>query len=110
MQLILGTLGRFRTHSCTPDPTSMSLEAKFEKWTAPSSDTEQDKQDRTENMIRQAVRAYPAFRDASINVFVKGSYANNTNVKADSDVDVAVEMTDLFYWDEAQPGAQRGVT
>ncbi len=29
----------------------------------------------------------------SVRVYVKGSYANNTNVRRDSDVDIAVEWT-----------------
>lgn len=82
----------------------MSLENKLSNWTAPSSDTEQEKQERTERMIREAVNAHAPFDAASLHVFVKGSYANNTNVRADSDVDIAVELTDLFYWDEASPG------
>ncbi|MDG0826371.1 nucleotidyltransferase [Staphylococcus equorum] len=32
-----------------------------------------------------------------INIFVKGSYANNTNVRQNSDVDIAVVREDVFY-------------
>jgi len=37
-------------------------------------------------------------------VYAKGSYANNTNVRADSDVDIAVECTEAVYWGQSQPG------
>lgn len=82
----------------------MSLEEKLSGWTAPSSDTEQDKQDRTERMIRQAIDSHEPFKNCSLKVFAKGSYANNTNVRSDSDVDIAVECTDALYWEEAEQG------
>lgn len=80
-----------------------ALETKLAGWTGPSSTTEQDKQDRTERMIRDAINAHPAFQTLSRKVYAKGSYANNTNVRSDSDVDVAVECTNLFYYDQTSP-------
>lgn len=85
----------------------MSIEATLANWTGPSSATEQQKQDRTERMIREAISAHRPFADCGLNVYAKGSYANNTNVRADSDVDVAVECTEVEYWEEAEPGAHR---
>ncbi|MCP3797962.1 nucleotidyltransferase [Allokutzneria sp. A3M-2-11 16] len=79
----------------------MTLEEKLAGWTDWSSQTEQDKQDRTERMIREAVRNHGAFADCGLKVYAKGSYANNTNVKADSDVDIAVQCTDVRYYEEA---------
>ena len=68
--------------------------------------TEQDKQERTERMAREAIANHDAFKNCSISVYTKGSYANNTNVQADSDVDVAVQCHEVVYWDNA-PGANR---
>lgn len=82
----------------------MSLEDKLSGWTGPSSSTEQDKQDRTERMIRQAIDSYEPFNNCSLKVFTKGSYANNTNVRSDSDVDIAVECTECQYWGESEKG------
>ncbi len=82
----------------------MSLEDQLTGWTKPSSDTEKDKQDRTERMICQAIDSHAPFNDCSLNVYAKGSYANNTNVRTDSDVDIAVECTDVLYWEEAEKG------
>jgi hypothetical protein len=82
----------------------MSLEDKLSGWTEPSSDTEQDKQDRTERMIRQAIDSHEPFNNCSLKVYAKGSYANNTNVRSDSDVDVAVECTECQYWGESEKG------
>lgn len=68
----------------------------WENWlqsaTKPASNTEEADRDRTEQRIRDAVRNHQELR-GNVQVFVKGSYANNTNVRRDSDVDIAVEWT-----------------
>lgn len=56
-------------------------------------------------MIREAIGAHAPFNGCGLSVYAKGSYANNTNVRADSDVDVAVEVTECQYWEEASAGA-----
>lgn len=88
----------------------MSLEEQLTSWTAPSSNSEQEKQERTERMIRQAIAGHVPFKGCGLRVYAKGSYANNTNVRADSDVDIAVECTDVEYWEEATPGAHLSTT
>ncbi|EEP89600.1 nucleotidyltransferase domain-containing protein [Yersinia kristensenii] len=80
----------------------MSLEDKLSGWTGPSSSTEQDKQDRTERMIREAIYSHAPFNNCSLKVYAKGSYANNTNVRSDSDVDIAVECTEVLYWEKTE--------
>jgi len=82
----------------------MSLEDQLSGWTGPSSDTEKDKQDRTERMIREAIDSHEPFNGCSLKIFAKGSYANNTNVRTDSDVDIAVKCTDVLYWEESENG------
>lgn len=82
------------------------LEDKLAGWTGRSSDTEQEKQERTERMIREAINAHEPFQSLSRKVYAKGSYANNTNVRSDSDVDIAVECENLYYSDEYEPGAK----
>lgn len=82
----------------------MNLEEQLAGWTGPSSDTEKEKQDRTERMICQAIDSHEPFNRCSLKVYAKGSYANNTNVRADSDVDIAVECTDVLYWEESEEG------
>lgn len=61
--------------------------------------------ERAERMVRQAIDAHPAFDRYRrvIKVYAKGSYANNTNVRIDSDVDIVVENHDLFYYDFFPP-------
>lgn len=66
----------------------------WETWlqnaTGPSSATEQQDRDRTEKRVRDAIAADSRLA-GNVRIFAKGSYANNTNVRRDSDVDVAVE-------------------
>lgn len=87
-----------------------ALETKLAGWVGPSSTTEKDKQDRTERMIRDAINAHEPFQTLSRKIYAKGSYANNTNVRSDSDVDIAVECENVYYSDEHVPGAKPGGT
>jgi hypothetical protein len=81
----------------------MVTEEKLASWTGPSSDAEQEKQDLTERMIREAIAAHAAFDGVNLSIYAKGSYANNTNVKFDSDVDIVVECRGVCYWEEYDP-------
>jgi hypothetical protein len=83
----------------------MVSEEQLGRWTGPSSPTEKEKQDRTERMIREAIDAHDAFSGVSLTIYAKGSYANNTNVKADSDVDIAVECQEVVYYRDRDPNA-----
>jgi hypothetical protein len=83
----------------------VTIEEKLSGWTGPSSATEREKQERAERMVREAVRDHQPFQGCGLKVFAKGSYANNTNVRSDSDVDIAVKCTDVMYWDEHTSGA-----
>jgi len=69
------------------------------EWIKPSSDTEQDRQERAESMVRGAINAHPAFKGVKLRVYPKGSYPNNTNVRVDSDVDIVVECHECQYSD-----------
>jgi hypothetical protein len=57
--------------------------------------------ERAERMVTAAIDAHPAFNGyrSSIKIYAKGSYANKTNVRADSDVDVVVENQHVIYYD-----------
>lgn len=78
----------------------LSLMARdWEAWLAtasgPASPTEEQERDRTEKRIRDAVTA-AADIPSSVRVYAKGSYANNTNVRRDADVDIAVEWNNTI--------------
>lgn len=62
-------------------------------------------------MIREAIDRHAPFSGVSIDVYAKGSYANNTNVRLDSDVDIVVECRDCMFYDYAHgvaPGTSLG--
>lgn len=69
------------------------------QWIKPSSDDEQAQQDRAQRMVTDAVKAHGPLKSASLKVYAKGSYANNTNVRRDSDVDIVVESHACRYYD-----------
>jgi hypothetical protein len=71
--------------------------AVLSQWIKPSSDTEQDQQARAERMVREAIGAHAVFDRSKLLIYAKGSYPNNTNVRRDSDVDIAVELQDCVY-------------
>lgn len=72
-------------------------EETLKNWKNPASDTEEQKISNTVSMIKSAVANCPDLDDLTIEVFVQGSYANNTNVRTNSDVDVCVMLTSSFY-------------
>ena len=78
----------------------MNLEDLLGSWTKPSSDSEQDKQERTERMVEDAISEHPEFHDCKLSVYAKGSYPNNTNVRTESDVDIAVQCSNNFYYNK----------
>lgn len=74
----------------------------------PASETEEAERDRTVSRIQRAIGNSTEINTTDVRVYVKGSYANNTNVRRDSDVDVAVEWTRWFYVSTIE--ATRGMT
>jgi hypothetical protein len=86
------------------------MHRNWEQWLAtaagPASATEEQERDRTEQTIRDAIRAAPDIPH-SVSVYAKGSYANGTNVRRDADVDVAVEWTNVGYVDRASQAIGR---
>lgn len=50
------------------------------------------------NMVRDAINSSIDLRNHDIEVFLQGSYANNTNVRNNSDVDVNVCLHSTFYY------------
>lgn len=80
----------------------------------PPSDNEKSKRDRTEQQIRDALSVYEPLQGRPYRVYTKGSYANNTNVRLNFDVDIAVEYEGYFYYDmmfelEGKDGSTIGV-
>ena len=79
--------------------TGTDRETLLSRWIKPSSDDEQEQQDRARRMVTDAVKAHAPLKTARLKVYAKGSYANNTNVRRDSDVDIVVECQACSYYD-----------
>lgn len=77
----------------------MSWNQRLAGWTGRSSDNEDAKRQRTEQQIREAIRSHARLSSQPLKIYAKGSYANNTNVRLDSDVDICVEYYGGFHYD-----------
>lgn len=84
---------------------SRDWEATFRTWAQAPGPTEREKCENAERAIRKAIAASDALSARDVSIFVQGSYANRTNVRQDSDVDVCVRCNGVFYYD-----LQRGNT
>lgn len=73
-------------------------EQTLTNWTKPPSDTEQSKLERSERMVREAISSDETLKSKSTETFGQGSYANNTNVRLNSDIDINVRYTGGFYF------------
>lgn len=68
-------------------------------WIKPSSDHEKDRQERARHMVAEAIAGWKKFDDTDYDIYTKGSYRNRTNVKLDSDVDIAIDLKECVYYD-----------
>lgn len=66
-------------------------------WTSPLSNTEEQRVENTVSMIKNAVTTYSQLSDCTMEIFAQGSYANNTNVRQNSDVDICIMLTSTFF-------------
>ena len=91
----------------------------WEQWlrsgAEPPSNNEDQKRERTQEQVRAALKAYEPLKGRNYVVYAKGSYANNTNVRLDYDVDIAVEYRGFFFSDlmfdlEGQPDSVVGAS
>src|SRR4051794_36770913 len=78
---------------------SRDWETTFANWSKPPSETEQTKCENAERAVRKAINASTKLAPKTIEVFTQGSYANRTNVRQDSDVDICVLCNDFFFAD-----------
>ena len=79
-------------------------ESQLEGFTKPISDSEEQRCKNMINMIRDAIENYYnqtndyKMRVDNYEIFLQGSYANNTNVKQNSDVDICVMYKNVFRY------------
>lgn len=74
-------------------------ESTLRSWTASLSKSEEDRAENAIKMIKSAIDANAELKTMDIEVFVQGSFANNTNVRIESDVDVCVMLRSTFFYD-----------
>src|SRR6201986_4558646 len=74
-------------------------EATFTSWGAAPGTTETTKCDNAETAVRKAIAASAKLSTKDIKVFTQGSYANRTNGRQDSDVDICVMYQGAFFSD-----------
>ena len=79
-------------------------ENQLESFTKPISDSENQRCENMIKMVKDAIQNYYSeTRDYKMNlnnyeIFLQGSYANNTNVKQNSDVDICVMYKNVFHY------------
>lgn len=72
-------------------------EETLKSWYKPASETEDTKINNVINMIKNAIQSSNEFDSLKYEIFVQGSYGNNTNVRINSDVDVNVMLISTFF-------------
>ncbi|MFF1643215.1 hypothetical protein ACFVXA_37510 [Streptomyces sp. NPDC058246] len=70
---------------------------KLDQWKSPPSTAEEARLARARRMVTSAVKQHPPFAGLGLIVEPKGSWANNTNVSSDSDMDIKVEFTQRIF-------------
>lgn len=74
-------------------------EDTLNNWRKPPSDTEDEKLSNAERMVRDAIKDDSFLRNIDVKIFGQGSYANDTNVRLNSDIDINVEYMNGFYYE-----------
>jgi hypothetical protein len=75
----------------------MVWEDKFRGWAQSPSQSETERAENAERMIREAISKSNKLQTRDVRVIRQGSYRNRTNVRADSDVDIGVVCYDTFF-------------
>ncbi len=66
-------------------------------WSKGPSDTEIQKCENAEGMVKKAINADDNLRSLDISVFAQGSYKAHTNVRQNSDVDICIRYNTTFF-------------
>jgi hypothetical protein len=74
-------------------------EETLNNWRKPPSDTEGEKLSNAEKMVRDAIKGHFSLQNVDVNIFGQGSYANDTNVRLNSDIDINVQYQNAFHFD-----------
>ncbi|MCD6493606.1 MAG: nucleotidyltransferase [Archaeoglobaceae archaeon] len=90
----------------------MINEQQLQIWAKAPSPTEMERIKHTRQIIENALRKYLPIEDIKRRyeitsfqfpeIYLQGSYANSTNVRFDSDVDIVVQLNSVFWSDKTQ--------
>ncbi len=72
-------------------------EDSFKHWHRAASETEETRISNTLSMVKDAIKKHPELSKKDVEVFVQGSYGNNTNVRKESDIDICVMLRDTVF-------------
>lgn len=73
-------------------------EEQLNQMCRPASDSEETKLQNAEAILHRALSASTIVQRSKYEMFGQGSYANNTNIRLNSDIDINVCYTDGFYY------------
>ena len=74
-------------------------EETFNTWRYPPSNAEETKLQNAEKLVRAAIAEDPKLSKLDLTIFGQGSYANDTNVRLNSDIDINIRYDGAFYYD-----------
>lgn len=74
-------------------------EDKLREMAKPASDSEELRMDNATRLVKDALLNNGVVYSWQYEVFAQGSYANNTNIRNNSDIDINVCYTNAFYYD-----------
>ncbi|WP_437302707.1 nucleotidyltransferase domain-containing protein [Sorangium sp. So ce388] len=78
----------------------------LKKWAETINATDEERGNGAREAIQRAIRSAPKLASQKgIEVFVTGSYRNNTNTRGDSDIDVAVVLRDVAFYELPADGS-----
>jgi len=73
-------------------------EANYDAWRKPASDHEEGKLEAARVLVRNAIQKNAALSKLDYEIFGQGSYANDTNVRLNSDIDLNMMYTGEAYF------------
>ena len=82
--------------------TSSIREELFKGWSQPPSASEDQRSENACRVISNAIKQSKELSQKNIEIFIQGSYKNNTNVRLNSDVDICVRLNDIFTTDYSE--------
>ncbi|NCC51129.1 MAG: nucleotidyltransferase [Spartobacteria bacterium] len=86
-------------------PNLSPLEDLCRKYSEPLGESEEERCERAERMICNAIKSSNVFdgqKLSLISIFAQGSYRNGTNIPQESDVDVAICYRGSYFFDTSQ--------